>query len=131
MVTCPCGARFEAKSRRAAYCSPRCRKRASRAGVPAQPAPVDRAPTAVPAGSVARAVAAELDAANAGTTALGLAAVRLAELVDEATPEMGTCVASWAREMRATLAEAVKQAPAQAGDPLDELMERRRRASRG
>ena len=131
-VTCPCGNRFEASSPRAVYCSPRCRKRGSRAGVvvvaskPA-PAPLPDMPTEVP--SVVGAVIADLSAANALHTPAGLAAVKLAQLIDGATLVNGSSPAAWAREMRAALADAKSDAPAEEADPLDEL--ERKRAARG
>ena len=133
-VTCPCGTRFDATSPRAVYCSPRCRKRGSRAGVqavPTAPKVVTLPPPAdtpeVP--SVTGAVIAELAEANALRSAAGLAAVRLAQLIDSATLLAGSSAAAWTREMRAALAEAKSGAPATEADPLDEL--ERKRASRG
>lgn len=133
-VTCPCGTRFEASSPRAVYCSARCRKRGNRAGV--QAAPTRAAPmVALPAvdapevPTVVGAVIAELRDANALQSAAGLAAVRLAQLIDAATLMQGSSVAAWAREMRAALAEARGAAEPAEVDPLDEL--ERKRASRG
>ena len=140
-VTCPCGARFDAASPRAVYCSAKCRKRGSRAGLVAvRPAPVSTMPAPptppVPAadgsglGSVVAAVVAELRDANALTSAEGLAAVKLAELIDYATPMQGSSVAAWTREMRAALASAKQTAPVSEEDPIDDL-ERRRASRRG
>ena len=134
-VTCPCGTRFEAQSPRATYCSAACRKRGSRAGIR-----VDRPVRSVPAAppvpdeadipSVTGAVIADLSEANAMKSPAGLAAVRLAQLIDAASPAMaGTAVAAWTKEMRASLAEAKRAAPAQEEDPIDDL-ERRRAARR-
>lgn len=132
-VTCPCGARFEARSPRAVYCSPRCRKRGNRAGVTAAPIR-PKAATQPPADvaevpSVTGAVIADLAAANALQSPAGLAAVRLAQLIDAATLMSGSSVAAWVREMRAALDDAKREAPTQERDPIDEL--ERRRASRG
>ena len=137
-VTCPCGKRFEASSPRAVYCSPRCRKRGSRAGVavvaPAAKAAAAPRPDPDPGEAIATvtgAVIAELDAANALKSAAGLAAVRLAQMIDSATLMAGSSVAAWTREMRASLAEAKQSAePAEAQDPLDEL-EAKRAGRRG
>lgn len=134
-VTCPCGTRFEAKSPRATYCSATCRKRGSRAGVrverpvrslPAAPAPV---PDDVDIPSVTGAVIADLSEANALKSPAGLAAVRLAQLIDAASPMQGSSVAAWTKEMRASLADAKAVAPAQEEDPIDDL-ERKRAARR-
>jgi len=138
-VTCPaCGDDFEARSPRATYCSPRCRQRASRAGArvrkPAKPAKVASLPppaTDTPeVPSVTGAAIAELAEANALHSAAGLAAVRLAQLVDSATLMSASAPAAWVREMRAALAEAKQAAPATESDPIDDL-ERKRAARRG
>lgn len=136
-LTCPCGAQFEAASPRAVYCSPRCRKRASDAGIrlvpkakPAAAPPAAAPPAAVEdVPSVTGSVIAELGAAGALSSPAGLAAVRLAQLIDSATLMQGSSVAAWSREMRAALADAKAAAPAREVDPLDEL--EKRRASRG
>ena len=131
-VTCPCGARFEAKSPRAVYCSDRCKKRGYRAGLKSSrttdptPAPP---PEVAELGSVTGAVIAELAEANALGSAAGLTAVKLAGLIDAASPMVGQSVAGWAREMRAALDAAKGSAPAVEEDPLDEL-ERKRAARR-
>jgi hypothetical protein len=78
---------------------------------------------------VTGAVIADLSAANALHSPAGLAAVRLAQLIDAATLMQGSSSAAWVREMRAALAEAKSGAPESEVDPLDEL--ERRRASRG
>ena len=133
-VTCPCGTRFEAKSARAVYCSDRCKKRGYRAGLKAAPVAVTPAvlPTVTPDAdvpSVTGAAIAELRDANALGSAAGLAAVRLAQLIDSASAMSGAAVAGWVREMRAALAEARADSPAEESDPIDEL--ERKRAARG
>ena len=133
-VTCPCGTRFEASSPRAVYCSPKCRKRGSRAGVqavatkPTKAAPPPPSPE-VDAPSVTGAVIAELAAAGSLGSAAGLSAVRLAQLIDMATVMSGSSAAAWTREMRAALAEATANGDAEEADPIDEL--ERKRAARG
>ena len=135
-VLCPCGTRFEASSPRATYCSARCRKRASTAGMRlAKPSRRDEAPAApMPAvpdlGSVTAAAIAELSEANALGSPAGLAAVKLAQLIDQATPMVGASVAGWSREMRAALDAAKGTAEPAEVDPLDEL-ERKRAGRRG
>lgn len=137
-VTCPCGQRFDATSPRARYCSATCRKRGSRAGLRVAPVsspaaaapPLDEAPPVAEVGSVVAATIADLSDAGALGTPAGLAAVKLAQLVDGAGSLAGSSVAAWVREMRAALAEAKQKAPAQEVDPIDEL-ERKRRARSG
>lgn len=137
-VTCPCGTQFEASSPRATYCSPTCRKRGSRAGVVATQRPAKLRPTPVqtPAPTedpvvevptVTGAVIADLAESNALQSPAGLAAVRLAQLIDSATLMAGSSAAAWVREMRAALAEAKSAAPSEGADPLDELEKRRAR----
>ena len=132
-VTCPCGTRFEAKSARAVYCSDRCKKRGYRAGLKAAPiavaGPAPLPPPDVDVPSVTGAVIAELQEANALGSAAGLAAVRLAQLIDSSSVMSGSSVAAWTREMRAALAEARAESPAEEVDPIDEL--ERKRAARG
>ena len=72
------------------------------------------------------AVRAELDAAHRTESALGMAALALAERVDRGLMETGSAFAALVREMRATLAEALKDAE-RAGDGVDEIRERRER----
>lgn len=92
---------------------------------PSPPAP----PEVAELGSVTGAVIAELAEANALGSAAGLTAVKLAQLIDAATPMVGTSLAGWTREMRAALDAAKGSAPAVEEDPLDEL-ERKRAARR-
>lgn len=133
--TCPCGKSFDARSPRAVYCSPTCRKRASRAGVVVMPnvksrpmsPPMPEPDVEVP--SVTGAVIAELGKANAMGSPAGLAAVKLAQLIDSASLASGPAVSGWTREMRAALAEAKAVAEPVEVDPIDEL--EKRRASRG
>ena len=133
-VTCPCGTRFDATSPRATYCSARCRKRGSRAGLvsavpsPPPPAPRPSAPDDADLPSVVGAVIAELAEANALHTPSGLAACRLAQLIDAASPMQGSSVAAWVKELRAAIADARAASPAEEADPIDELG--RRRAAR-
>ena len=81
-------------------------------------------------GSVTVAVIAELSEANALGSPAGLAAVKLAQLIDSATLMQGTSVAAWTREMRAALDAAKGTAEPAEVDPLDEL-ERKRADRRG
>ena len=129
-LTCPCGTRFDAESPRARYCSPKCRKRGSRAGL-AVATNVRQMPRKEPApapeeiGSVVGAVIAELNEANALGSAAGLAAVKLAQLIDGASDFGSTSAAAWTREMRAALADAKSVAPAAGEDPLRRIEDAR------
>ena len=134
-VTCPCGTQFEPGNGKAKYCSGACRKRASRAGIRAKVKPAEkRTPTPAPLDAevptVVGAVIADLAAANALATPSGLAAVKLAQLIDGATLHSGSSPAAWVREMRSAVAEAKSGAPAAERDPIDE-MEAKRRERRG
>lgn len=125
-LTCPCGTRFEAESPRARYCSGKCRKRGSRAGMKVaqnvrQMPRREPAPAPEEIGSVVGAVIAELNEANALQTAAGLAAVKLAQLIDGASDFGSTSAAAWTREMRAALADAKAVAPTSEEDPLRSL----------
>ena len=134
-ATCPCGVRFEAHSSRAVYCSPRCRQRASRARQrPPEVGPLPpgvalgRLPSADDLASLTDRVLAELVATGSLDSAAGSLAVKLAQLIDSASIDIGGGqVAGWSRELRSALAEAKQQAPAVESDPVDELLERRGR----
>lgn len=78
---------------------------------------------------VADSVRATLTAIGKTDTALGASALVLAERLDRKTTA-DTAVAAMTKELRATLAELTKDAPAK-GDPVDELRERRERRRRG
>lgn len=72
---------------------------------------------------VTAAVRATLENIGKTDTALGASALVLAERLDrEGTAD--TAVAAMTKELRATLAELTKDAPAK-GDPVDELRQRR------
>jgi glycerate-2-kinase len=87
-------------------------------------------PVAEVAGPVTAATLKELNAAERAGTALGESALALARRVDGAARDSGASLASLARELRATLAEALRDAAA-AADPLDELRARRDRKRTG
>lgn len=126
-VTCICGLDFESANPRARYCSPTCRKRASRAGISIPTVPTAPRPPRVLVESVVDATRVELEAVGALDSAAGRVALTLAALIDGATVATGSAAASLAKEMRAALAEAKKSAPQAVSDPLDELEERRAR----
>lgn len=127
LITCPCGARFEAVNGNARYCSATCRKRGSRAGLRlAKPATIAVLPEpSVEVGSVVAATIADLQESSALDTPAGLAAVKLAQLIDGATLMQGSSVAAWVREMRAAIAEAKQAPPVEERNPLAEMKRRR------
>ena len=78
---------------------------------------------------VTEAVTATLAAIGKTDTALGASALVLAGRLD-ADGTADTAVAAMTKELRATLSELTRDAPAK-GDPVDELRERRERRRRG
>jgi hypothetical protein len=72
------------------------------------------------------AVRRELDVAGRGASALGQAALLLAERIDAGT-DTGSVVAALSRELRATLEAATRAASPRRPDRVDELRQRRQR----
>lgn len=131
-----CGKPFTAKRRTAKYCSEKCKKRPQRAPKlvalahltaadlrPDPPEPPERGRSA----GVADATERELADAGRLDTALGQAALSLAQRVDSSALDTGSSFASLIREHRATLAAALEGAK-KSESKLEEL--RRRRAER-
>jgi hypothetical protein len=128
-----CGKRFQAR-RGAKTCSATCRKRVSDrlkavGGTTAPPGNVGPAPTPQAQPELVAAVAAELEAAGRLDTALGRQALRLAQRMHSEF-DTGSAIAALSKELRATMAEALKDATPVA-DPLDELAARRSRKAAG
>lgn len=131
-ATCArCGDTFSPASKRARFCSVKCRTQATRARAAGQPeslAPAKpkrtRKPKAevVPTGALG-AVIAELTAAGRLDSSAGQAAVALARRIDDGA-ESSSGLAALTREMRAAMAEALSRVES-AGDALDELLARR------
>lgn len=136
-ATCArCAQTFSTSSRRARFCSPKCRTQATRArakgetetmAIPAKSKPKrTRKPAApepdAPVGALG-AVLAELRAAGRLDSSAGQAAVALARRIDDGA-ESSAGLAALTREMRAAMAEALSRAEA-TGDALDELRARR------
>lgn len=130
-ITCArCAQPFSAKSKRARFCSVKCRTQATRARAQGQP---EESPLAVkpkrtrkpkpPTSGTLAAVVAELTDAGRLDTSAGQAAVALATRIDQGA-ESSSGLAALTREMRAAMAEALANV-AQAGDALDELRARR------
>lgn len=130
-----CRRAYEAGSKRGRFCSAACRQRAHRgAATTAEPAPSPLEPgvlTATPSGQgrVASATARALDEVNRVDTALGQAALALAERIDSGK-DTGAGLASLNREWRATLVVATAGAGAEQSAidrARDELAARRAR----
>lgn len=111
-----CGEGYDAKRSSSKFCGSRCRQQSRRAPV------VEVVVSHVPP-SLVEAVRRELAEAGREDTALGQAALVLAAQTGNLR-DTGSAVASVIREMRATLAEALKGADVKA-DGLDELRLRR------
>lgn len=131
-VTCArCASEFDARSKRARFCSPKCRLEAHQARSKGEPelAPVAAKPKrkprkkAEPIGGTLAAVTAELSAVGRLESSAGQAAVALARRIDEGA-ESSSGLAALTREMRAAMAEALARVEA-TGDALDELRARR------
>ena len=114
------------------WCSDRCRKRASRAGI-ASTRTTSRPPAPLrPVSGLLDAVAAELAAADRTNTVAGQLALELARRITDAPP-MNTGVAALSKQLSATMAQALSGAGRPARDPVDQLKKRRdskRRAAR-
>ena len=136
-ATCArCAQTFSTSSRRARFCSPKCRTQATRArargeaesvAVPSKPKPKrTRKPAPLeadaPVGALG-AVLAELRVAGRLDSSAGQAAVALARRIDDGA-ESSSGLAALTREMRAAMAEALSRVEA-SGDALDELRARR------
>ena len=91
---------------------------------PSEPAP---SPDDVP--PLVAATRRELQAADRLDSVAGQQALKLAERM-YGLFDTGSAIAALSRELRAAMAEALKDAP-RAGDSLDELAERRRRKAAG
>ena len=116
-----CKRAYQATRPNSKFCGDTCRKRAQRSPKPAtmkQP----KAPPVLVVG-LGAVTARELEAADRLDTVLGQAALVLARRI-ESPMETGASIASMTKQLRETLADALKGA-AQAADPLDEIRARR------
>lgn len=112
------------------WCSDRCRKRASRAGISSSRTSPAR-PPAAPLREVSGlldAVTAELTAAERINTVGGQLAIELARRIADAPP-MNTGVAALSKQLTAVMAQALTGAKP-TRDPVDELKKRRDRKRR-
>lgn len=130
-----CGKAFQAK-RNARICGPTCRKRASRKTKSAlKPVPERRKAPVVPIPSppeelpLVEATRRELEAAGRLDTALGQAAMRLAGRMHSEF-DTGSALAALSKELRAVMAETLKDATPHS-DSLDELAARRAKKAAG
>jgi len=114
-----CQREFQAKRASARYCGNACRQRAHRAA-PLKVAKSQDANASADSPTVA-AVRAALESASRADGYLGATALTLAARVDD-TPGAGA--ATVARELRAVMSEALRDA-ALADDPVDEVKQRR------
>lgn len=116
-----CGAVYEAKRPNSKYCSPTCRKRASR-GAPT--AEVVTLPSSKPeSGPIETATRAELEAVDRLGSVFGQTALALARKLDTGR-DTGAAMASLAKQLESTMSSATEGVTA-AADPLDELRARR------
>lgn len=128
-VTCVvCGETFTARDRRARYCSDRCRKRKARgADIVPLPATEPEKQTAPQRGPCYTATLRTLTEADRHDTPLGVAALALAQRIDNPGMDTGSALASVVGRLESTLAAAMKGAGAATapGQLKDELAARR------
>lgn len=132
-----CGTAYEARRPASRYCSPKCRKRASRRVKSGEPvAQVVQLPAAgAGVGELELATLEELEKVGRAGTALAKATLMLARGIDTAPAESGSSAAARFREWQAMLAKATagtgveKSALDRAKDQLAER--RARRSQRG
>jgi hypothetical protein len=132
-ATCArCAQTFSARSKRARFCSPKCRTQATRARArgeaetlpsKAKPKRTPKPQADAPISGTLGAVVAELRGAGRLDSSAGQAAVALARRIDDGA-ESSAGLAALTREMRAAMAEALSRVEA-SGDALDELRARR------
>ena len=118
-----CGRGIDGKSSRARFCSSTCRARRAEG---AEPVHVDAPRPHRTTGRQVAAVTAELEAAGRSSSALGVAALVLAERVDGGSQETGAAFAALVKALRETLTAALAEAEA-SGDGVDEIRQRRER----
>jgi hypothetical protein len=133
-VCAVCGSGFETKSPAGKYCGERCKKRAQRGPkltvveLPVAPPSADASPPAKTDanpnskdGPVTAATRKELDEAGRLDTALGQAALFIAQRIDfVGLADTGSGVAALLKEHRTALAEAVKDAETD-DDPIEAI----------
>jgi len=138
-VSCrECGTLFEAKRRGALFCGTACRKRSSVRDIEArkegQIAPISaisppQAANWAPESALVATTRRELDEAGVVDTVQGQVALRLAEKLSQ-PGDTGSAMASLARQLSASMAEALASG-AKKSDALDELAAWRERKASG
>lgn len=113
-----CGRTFQAKNGRHKFCSGTCRARGHRGAVVALDA-------GGPGESLEESTRRQLEAGGCEQSPAGRSALLLARRLDQGG-DTGSAVAALARQHLASLEEALRDATP-AGDPVNELRERRRR----
>ena len=116
-----CGRSYQAARPNSKFCGDTCRKRAQRSPKQSTIQTTKTAP--VSADGLEAVAARELAAADRLDTVLGQAALVLARRI-ESPMETGSSIASMTKQLRETLADALKGAQ-QVADPLDEIRARR------
>jgi hypothetical protein len=133
-ITCPCGETFKARSSRAKWCSPKCRKRRQRAGdvieLPTAAAEAEVVEDERPAftGGVYQATKKALEDAGRLDTPLGQTCLVLARRLDFPAMDTGSAISALAGRLEATLAAATRGVAVAASRPQqlqDELAARR------
>ena len=119
-----CGSTYDAQRPSSRFCSARCRVAAGKArkdGLPESVAVIS--PASPIATGLADATRRELEAAGRVDTSLGQAALALAARIDQGS-DTGSALAAVAKELRATMVQALDGADVEA-DLIDELRARR------
>ena len=119
-----CGQTYTAKRKTSRFCSNSHRALYAQKGGDHRPVAVVR-PQPRPSVSLAASTRAALEQAGRLDHPAGVAALRLAELVDDPPPLSTSSIAAWVREHRASMAEALKDATPAAASTLDMLKARR------
>ena len=116
-----CGRSYQAARPNSKFCGDTCRKRAQRSPKSGAVKPTE--PTPSLAAGLEAVTARELEAADRLDTVFGQAALVLARRI-ESPMETGSSIASMTKQLRETMADALKGAQ-QVADPLDEIRARR------
>lgn len=121
-----CGESLEGRSRRAKFCSDRCRKRNQRAGG-TRPAVLlnDRGNYEPSPGLLSNALTEEFRAAGVMGSSRAAQALLLAQRLDQPMSDSASAVAALSKELDRLRLEVLKATPA-VEDPLDEMARKRR-----
>lgn len=124
-----CGTAYSAKRPASRFCSPLCRKRASRSPVPATPIAITATPVDPPSESTTAVVRAALIEHGRLLTPHGMTALRIAERLDSPS-ETGAAIASLSTKLTESMDRALDGVNV-VDDPLDELRARRAKRASG